>query len=171
MTKKNVNLVNEAAAVSRPDYAADIAQMLHGDLAPGRLREKLLDYHEGDIASALSRLNVEERLRLCRALGPDAYAGVLEHAEERNGYIEELGMRDRAAVLSNLDSAEAVDYLGTLTKREREGLLELMDSDARSDIVLLGSFDSDEIGSRMTTNYVSVQEGSSVREAMRSLIN
>ena len=171
MTRKNVNIANEAATVSRPDYAADIVQLIHGELAPPALREKLADYHEGDLASALSRLRAEGRLRMCRALGPERYADVLEHSDERNVYIDELGMRDRAAVLSNLESAEAVDYLGTLDKREREGLLELIDAGARTDIVLLGSFDGDEIGSHMTTNYVSVYEGSGVRDAMRSLID
>lgn len=171
MTNKNLNLTNENKAAVRPDFAAEAVRLLRSDLAPGVLREQLLAYHEGDLAAALGLMSAEERLRLCRALGPDALAGVLEHTEERNAYIDELSVRDRADVLSNLDGAQAADYLGTLDRRERESLLELVDPGARADIVLLGSFDGGEIGSHMTTNYVSVQEGVSVRGAMRALID
>ena len=171
MTKKNLNLASEAAVVSRPDFASDVVKALREDLAPAALRERLLAYHEGDLAAALAFLDADGRLRLCRALGAEAYAGVLEHSDSRNVYIDELGAGDRAALLSSLEAADAADYLSTLPKREREGLLALMDGEARAGIVLLGSFDADEIGSHMTTNYVSVHEGSSVREAMRSLID
>ena len=84
MTNKNLNLTNENKAAVRPDFAAEAVRLLRSDLAPGVLRERLLAYHEGDLAAALGLMSAEERLRLCRALGPDALAGVLEHTEERN---------------------------------------------------------------------------------------
>ena len=41
----------------------------------------------------------------------------------------------------------------------------------REEILLLSSFDEDEIGSKMSTNYISICAGSSVRQAMRTLID
>lgn len=49
-------------------------------------------------------------------------------------------------------------------------LFELMDDDIRHEIQLLSSFNNDEIGSRMTTNYICVYTGVSVRQAMKELI-
>ncbi len=37
--------------------------------------------------------------------------------------------------------------------------------------ITLNSFDDDEIGSRMSTNYISIREGADVRQAMRELVN
>ena len=64
----------------------------------------------------------------------------------------------------------AADCLRGMKKGERNTLLALLDGDTRREILLLNSFDEDEIGSRMTTNYISVPAGISVRQAMRSLI-
>ncbi len=49
-------------------------------------------------------------------------------------------------------------------------LLELMDNDIKREIILLSSFHEDEIGSKMTTNYISIHTGTSIRQAMRELI-
>ena len=63
-----------------------------------------------------------------------------------------------------------MDYLRELSKEERNNLLELMDGELRREIMLLSSFDEDEIGSRMSTNFVSISSGLSIRQAMRSLV-
>ena len=45
-----------------------------------------------------------------------------------------------------------------------------MDDETRQEIALLVSFDEDEIGSKMTTNYISVHANADIRQAMCSLI-
>ena len=49
--------------------------------------------------------------------------------------------------------------------------MDLLDEDSRREIHLLSSFDEDEIGSKMSTNYISIHNGSSVRQAMRALVD
>ena len=39
------------------DYATEIADIIRSNLAPKLIREKLLDYHENDIAAALAPLS------------------------------------------------------------------------------------------------------------------
>lgn len=160
-----------ANAAVRPDYAAEIAQLLRSGLAPGALRQALLGYHELDIASALDWLSAEEFALLCRVLSAQELAEVFERSDDMCRYMDALGVRDRVGVLDEMDPAKAVDYLRTLERDAREALLALMDPRSRKDVRLLGSFDEDEIGSHMTTNYVAVREGMGVREAMRSLID
>lgn len=45
-----------------------------------------------------------------------------------------------------------------------------MDQESKKDIMLIASFDDDEIGSRMTTNCIVIRENLTVKEAMRSLV-
>ena len=169
MTWKKFKRINAAPVHS--DYAPEIAALLRGELAPGILREKLCGYHEGDLAAALEWLTADERARLYRVLGREKLAGVLERAGSAGKYLGELGFGERAGVLGAMEPASAVEYLRGLDRSEREALLELMDADERAGIVLLGSFDADEIGAHMTTNFVAVRLGMGVREAMRSLID
>ena len=170
--KETRTLTNEAlAAAQLPDYGAEIIRILRSNLAPKQKREQVLEYHENDIAAVLPLLSREERARAWTILGTEAAADILDYAEERGDYLEEMGIRKRAEILSALNSAEAVEYLQTLEKPDRSALLELMDEEARQDVLLLSSFDEDEIGSWMTTEYVSVPVSASVRQAMKTLVD
>ena len=170
--KETRTLTNEAlAAAHLPDYGAEIIRILRSNLAPKQKREQVLEYHENDIAAVLPLLSREERARAWTILGTEAAADILEYAEERGDYLEEMGIRKRAEILSALNSAEAVEYLQTLEKPDRNALLELMDEEARQDVLLLSSFDEDEIGSWMTTEYVSVPVSAGVRQAMKTLVD
>ena len=170
--KETRTLTNEAlAAAQLPDYGAEIIRILRSNLAPKQKREQVLEYHENDIAAVLPLLSREERARAWTILGTEAAADILEYAEERGDYLEEMGIRKRAEILSALNSAEAVEYLQTLEKPARSALLELMDEEARQDVLLLSSFDEDEIGSWMTTEYVSVPVSAGVRQAMKTLVD
>ena len=52
---------------------------------------------------------------------------------------------------------------------QRQQLMSMMDDESSEDIRLIKSFDSDEIGSIMTTNYVSIPEIDTIKEAMEQL--
>ena len=154
----------------RPDYALEVLNLIKGTLSPKLMKEKLLSYHESDIADCLKYLKRDERFRLYSLLGMQNLANVLEHVDERNTYISELQIKKQEELLNYLDSTLAVDYLKSLSKNERSVLIKIMDEKRRSELSLVNSFDEDEIGSRMTTNYIQINEGFSVEEAMSSLI-
>ena len=50
----NTNVMNEKlGAVLHPDYSNEILGIVRSNLTPKLLKEKLLGYHENDIAAAL----------------------------------------------------------------------------------------------------------------------
>lgn len=172
MMKKQTDMNATNGAISQhPDYKAQIAGLVRSNLAPKLMHERITDFHENDIAAAMETLRPEERSRLYRVLDAETLAGVLEYSDSLSERIGELSIRKRVEVLSQLEPAKASDYLAGLTKAERGVLMELMDEETRRGITLLNSFDDDEIGSRLTTNFVAVRGGSSVRQAMRELID
>lgn len=168
MNEKKMATGEMEVLAQHPDYRMEIADILRSNLTPKRMQERLLDYHENDIAAAMELLKRDERLRLYSILGTDALPGVLEYAGLE--YLSELSIRKRVEILSRVEAAAAAEYLEQLPKAERNVLMELMDEDVRREITLLSSFDEDEIGSHMTTNYIAVRHGIGVREAMRQLI-
>ena len=159
-----------ASAAQHPNYEEKIAQVVRGNLTPKIMREQLLTYHENDVAAALDLLKKEDRYRLYSVLNPETLADVLEYSEKINEYVGELNLRKRAEVLAHLEPSVAVDYLQEVEKGERAAIIDLMPDDAKQEISLLSSFDEDEIGSRMTTNFVMIHMGISVRQAMRELV-
>mgnify|MGYP000890295465 FL=1 len=159
-----------ASTAQHPNYEERIAQVVRGNLTPKIMREQLLTYHENDVAAAMDLLKKEDRYRLYSVLNPETLADVLEYSERINEYVGELNLRKRAEVLAHLEPSVAVDYLQEVEKGERAAIIDLMPDDAKQEISLLSSFDEDEIGSRMTTNFVMIHMGISVRQAMRELV-
>ena len=169
MDEKNL-VPEEALTAQLPDYKSEVAAVIRSGLAPKPMRDRLADYHENDIAMALELLTSEERKKLYGFLEPAVLANILEYSDEPNMYLDELNIRKRLEILSKLEVPVAVDYLHHLGKSERGTIIDLLDGNTRQEITLALSFDEDEIGSRMTTNYVAVRNGIGVRQAMRELI-
>lgn len=165
------NIPNESIALTQhPDYKSEVIRIFRSNLTPKLMRERILDYHENDIAGALELLNKDERGRFYSIMDNESLASILQYSGQINEFIGELGIRKKIDILSRLDATTAAEYLRQLEKSDRDTLLELMDDDVKHEIKLLCSFDEDELGSRMSTNYISIRAGISVRQAMHDLI-
>ncbi|MDO5548550.1 MAG: magnesium transporter [Eubacteriales bacterium] len=167
--KKNIPL--EETAILYPDYETELIEIVHSNLSPKLLAEKILRYHENDIAAVLERLDAESRLKLYNLLDAETLSNILEYVEDTRTYFSELGVRKQVEILSHMEAETAVDYLRQLSREERNLLIDLMDAESRHDLFLIGSFDEDEIGSKMTTNYIEIRLGLNIRQAMRELIS
>lgn len=170
MNARKNTLTTGEAAMLRPDYRQELVDIIRSSASPKVLRDKILSYHENDIAAALELLRRDERARLYNILDMESLADIFEYAEDMAAYLDELSIKKKVDVLSRLEPDTAAAYLRQLEKSERSSLIELMDSGARQSAALFLSFDEDEIGSIMTTNHIEIVCGISVREAMRSLI-
>lgn len=152
------------------DYSAEIAETIRSNLTPKSMQEKLLSYHENDIAFALTLLTKEERRKLYKILDSESLADILEYSEHTSEYVQELSICKKVEVLSRMETPDAVDVLRQLEKEERETLIDLLNPEVRSEVKLLSSFDEEEIGSKMSTNYIAVSDSASVKEAMSELV-
>ncbi|MGN0986520.1 MAG: magnesium transporter [Otoolea sp.] len=171
MNREKDNISIPAVNTQHPDYKNEIVEIIRSNLTPKLTGEKISGYHENDIAAALELLKKDERSKLYSILDIQTLADVLEYSEERDVYIGELAIRRQVEVLEQLEISLTVDYLRQLDKTKRNLLIGLMEAGTRKEIAFSSSFDEDEIGSRMTTNYISIRNGSSVRQAMRDLID
>lgn len=166
-TKKNIGITT---ITQHPDYTHEIIAIIRSTMTPKLIKEKIGEYHENDIAAAIELLKKDERHKLYSILDTQTLADILEYSEQRNNYIDEMGIRKRVDILSCLEVTTAVEYLHQADKSQRSMLIDLLDENLKKEIALSSSFDKDEIGSRMTTNYISIHEGIGVRQAMKELV-
>ncbi len=155
---------------TQPNYQNEIVEIVKSRLSPGVMRDRLSDFHPKDIAETLLVLELHERNKLNAILQADALAEVFEYADDASFYLSEISLKKRVQILSLMESASTAEYLKTLEQSERYLLLELLPPEVKEEIHLLESFEENEIGSRMSTNFISVQRTMSIREAMRSLV-
>ena len=161
MEPKNLGLDN---------YVEEIVNLIRSHLNDKELFERLSDYHENDIAEAVTELTAEERRKLYQVLGVQRVAEIFTYLDDAEPYFKELSLDKAAQVVSQMDSDDAVDILEDLEESTKHEIVKRLDEDAGEDVRLLWSYDEDEIGSCMTTNYICICNDLTVRQAMSELV-
>ena len=122
-------------------FGEKIIKIVRSNSSPKVKSEDLKDFHAGDIAAAMS------------------------------GMSEKEDPKKAAQVLERMEPDDAVDLLKASDPKQSRAFIELMDSDAKKDIMALAAYDEDTIGSRMTTNFVTVGNSLTIQEAMKSVVS
>ncbi|MBR2352936.1 MAG: magnesium transporter [Clostridia bacterium] len=153
------------------DPRAEILILIQETIDPSLLREKLADYHHNDIAAALEELNEEQTERLSLALGIEVMSDIVSFMEDAGDYLSTLDADEAAELIEQMDADDAVEILDEMDEELREEVLgRIEDEEIREDLELLRSYEDDEIGSRMSTNFIVIGRHLSIKDAMRTLI-
>ena len=154
----------------KPDFTEELLALIRSDIKVNELKDKLDEYHDYDIAEVIPLLDPAERKKLYRVLGVEAVSDVFAYLEDVEDYIAELDDEKVADIIEEMDADDAVDVLGELPEERKQDIITLIEPEAQADIKLIDSYDDDKIGSRMTTNFISIHKSSTVKQATRSLI-
>jgi magnesium transporter len=157
----------EIEEVSLPQ---EIINIIRSEISDEELKERLDDYHENDIAEALENLEVDERKKIYGLLGLEKMSEIFTYIEDADVYAKELDIEQLAEIVSEMDSDDAVDFLEDVDDETKENIISNLDEEAAADIELINSYDEDEIGSKITTNYILIKNNLSIRQAMRELV-
>lgn len=152
------------------NYINEVLEIIRGNLDSKKIKERLLNYHENDIAQVFPYLSKNERLKLYKIIDKDTLSDIFSYLEEPSEYLEELSNDVAADIIENMDADDAIDLLEELDEDDRQELIELMDKEAVNDINLIFSYDDDMIGSKMTTNYISINKNATVKQAMSIMV-
>ena len=155
----------------KPDFTEELLSIIRSDVKVSELKDKLSEYHDYDIAEVIPLLEPNERKKLYRVLGVENVSDVFAYLDDVEDYLAELDDEKAADIIEEMDADDAIDVLSELTEERREDIISLIEPEAQADIKLIDSYDEDKIGSRMTTNYIAITKSSTVKQAMRSLIN
>ncbi|MBQ9156159.1 MAG: magnesium transporter [Eubacterium sp.] len=157
----------------KPNYENEIIRIIRSNISPRIMREKLDDYHPNDIAEVLDDLTSKERKKLSRILTESMISEIFEYVDtdEVGQYLDELDLIKASAIISEMEPDVAVEILREIDKEKRNLLIDLMDEESKNDVWLIASFDEDEIGSKMTTNYIEIKTGLTVKQAMHELVS
>ncbi len=148
----------------------EIVALIRANKPDRELREILEDYHESDIADAIELITKEERKKLYHILGAEKASDIFAYLEDPEEFINELDIRSAAKIIENMDADDAVDVLEEVDEETQEKIISLMDDESSQDIKLIQSYEDDEIGSKMTTNFVVIGNDLTIKQAMKELI-
>ena len=158
--------------LSNPEYVAEIINLLNKkDLTKQFIEKIVSDYHYSDIADALQQVNQKIRERFFTDINDQQLSEIFAYFDQPQNYVNELSLKQAANIISEMDSDDAVDILEEIDDETEDKIIDLMDSESSEDVLLIQSYNDDEIGSKMTTNYIEIKKNMTVKEAMTSLID
>lgn len=159
-------------SLSERDYGAQILGIIRSGLDDAEIKRQLEEYHENDIAGIMEELDAEERERLLDILGSEIMSDVVSFLDDAGEYLSEIDADDAAEIIEQMDADDAVEALDDLDEQTRSEIFDLIeDTDIKEDIALIDSYEDDQFGSRMSTNFIAVKRGISVKEAMKTLVS
>ena len=157
--------------VNQDNNVQEIVDLIRNSDSEEALRDSLHDYHDRDIADALDELTADERKRLYQIIGPEWTGEVFSYVKyDIDTYIAEISISEAARIVEEMDSDDAVDLLEQIDDSVEEKLLAKMNDEFEEEIRLIQSYDEDELGSLMTTNYIKLNICYTIKQAMRELV-
>ena len=86
-------------------------------------------------------------------------------------HLRDKNLQEAAKVLSLMEVDDAVDVLDEVDDATKKHVVYMIPEDAGNDIQMILSYEENEMGSRMTTNYIAIRRGIDIRQAMRELVS
>ena len=166
-------MFNEDKNLKSGGCADEIAALIRDDLSPKMIQEQLENYHNSDIAKSMEQMDRLGRMRLIRSIEPDKLASIFKYVEpqEAAAFLKDIDTARAVFILEKIDPDAAADILRELPGSDRSAMIGLLNGALRKKIELLVSFDEDEIGSRMSANFISLDSEMTVGQATRALMD
>ncbi|MBQ6478741.1 MAG: magnesium transporter [Erysipelotrichaceae bacterium] len=157
--------------IEERNYTQEIFDLIRKTKNSKLLAQTLTNYHDNDIADALTYLSPDERKRLYKAIGIEATSRIFAYLDEDvDKYFAELENEKAADILEEMDADDAIDILEELDKKKADAIISLIEPESKSDIQLIKSYKEKEFGSLMTTNYITLEYGIGIKKSIEQLI-
>jgi len=136
-----------------------------------RLRQKVAELNDADIAAAMEEMEEKDLLKMFRILPKSMAADVFSYleVESQQFIITSLSERDASDIIDNLMSDDAADLLEEMPANVVKKLLAGASPDTRRDINHLLRYPEDSAGSIMTVEFMDFKEDYTVADAINKI--
>jgi len=133
--------------------------------------DKIARLHPADIAELVQELAYPQASEVLASLEEPLAADTVEELEPSmsTAIISSLPPEDAADILEEMDPDDAADLLGELPVEQAEGLLKEMEADEAAQVQQLLTYPEDSAGGMMTTDFVTMPEYLTARQAIGRL--
>ena len=138
---------------------------------PSRPLGQLADLHPADIAQIVHQLTPAQGASLIGGLDDETAADTMEEIDTdlQGDILANLAPERGAAILQEMEPDEIADLLARLPEERSEELLRFMKPEESEDVQELLEYEADTAGGLMTTDYVALDQTSTVAEALESV--
>lgn len=168
--EESVALINELEEEEREDLLEQ-NQKIFDKL--NVLKADFLSLHPKDVADKIDEMDDEEREYFFNLFTASELSDFFAYLDEEDAakYLQILSDNKASDVLESMYVDDAVDIINELDKKEKDNYLELMDEEISDEIEEISEYSDNEVGSIMSTDYISIDANMDVKDAMKILVN
>ncbi len=146
-------------------------ELTHGRVKLKKREEKLEKMKPEDLADYLDKTNIRNVRRILGILDEKFAANVIGslNINYQTSIFRHFAQEKVAKIISLIDPDEAVDILLTLSKRRRDEIINLLKPDKKKEINYLLFLSRTPIGDILTTEFISVNSDTTVREVIEAI--
>jgi CBS domain-containing protein/sporulation protein YlmC with PRC-barrel domain len=132
---------------------------------------KLEQLHPADLADIVEDLAPAEREAIFETIDSEVAADALTEIDPKMqaSILEALEPEKAADIVEEMAPDEAADLLSELEEETSEEILDEMDSEPKTEVQELLEFEEDTAGGLMNTEFVSVHENATAKDALSAL--
>jgi len=129
------------------------------------------DLHSADIAIIVNHLNVDDAIYLFHLLDTETASEVILELDEnlRESILEETDTSKITDIVDELEVDDATDIVGELPDNVAEKVLDSLDKEDSADLKELLKYPEDTAGGIMSSDFVSINEHVTIKEAIEEL--
>jgi magnesium transporter len=173
---KPIKILLDPLNVHIPDklilwYEVETIDFGHAGIKLSSAYSKLSTLHVSDLADIIEDMDAKMQAEVFASLDVERAADVLEEleADAQIHVLENMSIEKAADVLEKMPADEAADILDEMTDERAEEILSEMESETSEEVRELMEYEDDEIGSIMTTEYVSFKKNMTVKDTIDEL--
>ena len=143
----------------------------HAGIKLSSAYSKLSTLHVSDLADIIEDMDAKMQAEVFASLDEERAADVLEELEPdaQIHVLDSMSIEKAADVLEKMPADEVADILDEMTEERAEKILSEMESETSEEVRELMEYEDDEIGSIMTTEYVSFKKNMTVKATIDEL--
>lgn len=135
------------------------------------IHEELSQYNPVDLALLLSELEAEDLVRAFRVIEKERAAEAFSYMDNdlREVLVSLFTKQEIKEILDAMFTDDAVDFLSDMPANVVSQLLQIVDSETRSDINHLLNYPESSVGSIMTLEFVELNPDMTVKDALEKI--
>ncbi|MEK7392177.1 MAG: CBS domain-containing protein [Fibrobacterota bacterium] len=133
--------------------------------------DRLKTLHPSELADIIENLDVATQAAILDALDQDSMVDVIEEMEPEAQVtiLSRMGVEKAADVLEQMDADEVADIIEDLPAQQAEDILQEMEGVASAEVRELLEYEDNQVGSLMSTEYLSFPDTTTAGEVLDSL--
>lgn len=151
----------------------DIIKILKDNDQEATIRIMLDDYHDYELARALTDMDDTDRDKLYHSLSISKLTEVFEQLDPEDAFkfFEKMSVTTIINIFEFIETDDLVDIIETIDQKEKQMMyLSMIPTDKRKVIRSYLHFDEDMVGSIMNNNYVQINQNLNVKKAIKAVV-